>query len=405
MFFYDGVMAGGQMVKSACACLCCCICAGPILVIVGVVIIVSPNTRKDDVNAYNTAVADWKSGNAEADVSGWLPGTIGNSQATKVTKPVVVDGSTDDVSDPSIEVPFVRSSTPFHDTVSASYNLNNVDVFSITVTTSIPKTVSVSCQRNRGCSHSEMENNCKSRYSSSKYTGSGCQHKGQCGSCEYKVYIKDICAVASRKLSDPKRYIRDSSKESCNYPFTSTSFATTTKKHSGIELSLRTSDDPYIALQRITRGTNNFGLSKGQKMSIGFACLGVGVLLIICMFVFIFVVYKLIMMATGKNGETQGGNHLGEEMKPHQQFAPQFSNQYLPLPDQQNPEAYQQYQQPYQQYQQPNLQYPQALPATTYGYDGQPQTGYGSPPPPQVQPGYGYGYNNPQQQNTYNNQY
>eukprot|EP00758_Cryptobia_borreli_P013872 Tbor_TRINITY_DN5873_c0_g2::TRINITY_DN5873_c0_g2_i7::g.7145::m.7145 len=394
MFFYDGVMAGGQMVKSACACLCCCICAGPILVIVGVVIIVSPNTRKDDVNAYNTAVADWKSGNAEADVSGWLPGTIGNSQATKVTKPVVVDGSTDDVSDPSIEVPFVRSSTPFHDTVSASYNLNNVDVFSITVTTSIPKKVSVSCKSSRGCSYSDMENYCKRRYPSSKYKGSGCQHKGQCGFCEYAVYIKDICAVASRNLSDPKRYIRDSSKESCNYPFTSTSFATTTKKHSGIELSLRTSDDPYIALQRITRGTNNFGLSKGQKMSIGFACLGVGVLLIICMFVFIFVVYKLIKMATGNNGGNQEGQHT-QNSKPEQ----------YPQPYQHPPEAYQQYPQPNQQYPQPYQQYPQAPPATAYGYGGQPQTGYGSPPPPQVQPGYGYGYNNPQQQNTYNNQY
>ena len=49
------IRQAGRMAQSACCCLCLMICGGPILFVAGIIIIMAPNTREEDVKEYNDA--------------------------------------------------------------------------------------------------------------------------------------------------------------------------------------------------------------------------------------------------------------------------------------------------------------------------------------------------------------
>jgi len=92
---------GLECARAIIGCACFIVLIGPILFIVGLVMLLAPNTRQQDVNTYNSAVSAWtSSGNARmmtmANISGpaW---PVGRVPLQPASMSVVVDGNTDGV--------------------------------------------------------------------------------------------------------------------------------------------------------------------------------------------------------------------------------------------------------------------------------------------------------------------
>lgn len=387
MFFIEGVKAGGRAVKSACCCCICMCCSGPILVIVGIVIIASPNNRADNVKQYNSEVAAWSS---QSDVNGWT-GTIGGAASSIVTSSATVKGNADDIDKPTVTGIPLAQATPAYPTgssASLSYNLAGVDAFTTSsFGVALAKTSALQCTSSGGCSTTVMRSKCTTQFSGT-YSGTGCRKSGSCGTCSYNSFLSTYCTAASKSGST---YKADQTYKSCKYPFTATSNPTKSTRPATLTAQLRASDDPYLALQKITKGSNNFGISQGQQVGLGIALLIIGILLILCVVLLIFVVYKLIKFGLEKAGVISGSDSDKENAQQQQQqqqadAAP--ANQAPPANQypQQQPQGYAQPAQPagynYQQPPPPQQGYQQPPPQPGYNQPPPPQ-GYQQPPPPQ----------------------
>lgn len=154
------------MAKAVAGCLCCLILAGPILIIVGIVLLAVKNTREDDVADYNKAVTAYD-GTA---VGSWVPGIVnltsssGGGPLTLYTnQPVVIEGNTEGVNTGYSNVlrgnleP--RSVSGSYHTV--SFSLTSVPKFEQSVPISIIKTSTPWCSDARGCTTTRMGDICR----------------------------------------------------------------------------------------------------------------------------------------------------------------------------------------------------------------------------------------------------
>lgn len=377
-FCLYGFRQAGNCIRALCACLCCLVCGGPILIIVGIVLLAAKNTRKDDVKEYNDAVSAYN----PTPVDSWLPATINGASATTTTQTDPIDGDRDGINRVGVSR---LVSANVATAGSFSFALQNVAAFSLN---GIPSTKSRStngyCNLNY-CSYGHMEDSCRDRFGSgARYYGGSCSSRGDCGRCEYDAPLSQVCAV----VSATQPYSRDGRYRSCFYPFgeQDQNYASNTLNPSTIEVQVRKSDDPFLVLQRVTDGSNDFGISAETQRNAGIACLVIGIVLVALMIVVGCIAYRLIRKHKEKN------NHVSQ-----QQHQPQNMHQPSSYPSQ-NPQ--------YQQggYNHNTVGYGQPAgygQPTGYGQPvNQPDYGYGNPPPQQS---YGYGQPPPSQQQGYAN--
>merc|ERR1711991_681368 len=250
-------------------------CAGPILFLIGLIMLVGPNDREEDVNAYNSAVSAY--------------------QGTVFPRLVNTDVSVDGVS-ASDHIIYTRS---------ASYSTGDVYTFTATrngvptgsTTASIPRTANVRrslrCTRDqcdRDCSFSDYEctQDSMRRYCSGtldgRYTQTTsdyeCDAGEVCGRCEYTGYLERACVplvFGEAGLGRSDRYT------SCEYPFEVYDYGPNRAGgRSSFELRVVAESDPYIELQRVTEGSNDFGPTEAQQRTTGLALLILGILLTVC---------------------------------------------------------------------------------------------------------------------------
>jgi hypothetical protein len=82
--------------------------------------------------------------------------------------------------------------------------------------------------------------------------GVDCRLGLDCGHCEYQQSVSDLCFVI--QWSALSGWSGDETVSSCTYPFLPTGQGYA-DSDAGATLTLRAADDPYIVLQRMTRGT------------------------------------------------------------------------------------------------------------------------------------------------------
>eukprot|EP00759_Apiculatamorpha_spiralis_P034177 PhF_6_TR35361/c1_g1_i3/m.51336 len=84
-----------ECARFICCLAICCVCAGPILFIIGIVFLVSPNNRASNVQKYNDAVNTFFAGDYQAMRSSSF--MADGVQMFYTTQSVVINGNKDDV--------------------------------------------------------------------------------------------------------------------------------------------------------------------------------------------------------------------------------------------------------------------------------------------------------------------
>eukprot|EP00744_Colponema_vietnamica_P004206 GILI01006318.1.p1 GENE.GILI01006318.1~~GILI01006318.1.p1 ORF type:complete len:647 (+),score=157.75 GILI01006318.1:2-1942(+) len=294
-----GFREAGNCVRGLCACLCCLVCGGPILLIVGIVLLVAKNDRQDHIDEYNNAVDAYD----PTPVNAWAVGATINGQAAAASSRTdPVEGNREDINrvgDSRVVSATVSSQSDY------TYALTSVTPFTVSnVQTSRSLTVDAKCNRNLGCSFSQMSTYCSNEYGGS-YTGpNSCSDDTTCGTCSYSGVLSEVCAVVSSTVP----YVRDTRYSSCFYPF-GNSDQIYTRSTSQVLAYARKADDPFLVLQRVTEGTNDFGITEGEQRTAGIVCLVIGIVLIVCICGVGYAAYHFIRQHQQKNQQTQHQNH------------------------------------------------------------------------------------------------
>ena len=363
---WDLFREADNCIRGAIGCLCLLVIGGPVLFIVGIVVLLAPNNRDSTVNTYNTAVTNFNSTTISAS---WTSGTIGGQAFTLQAQPVQLLGDLTGVSTASS---LVAQSVVATSVTNLVYNVSSITPFSRTVATSTTKTVSMTCTSSY-CSGSGSNCRCYQQQMSSKCFSiavngvainvpNSCSTGSSCGVCQYTAFLTIYTAVAAKSSED-------SAHQSVLYPFTAATqvYSPMSSPPTSYYARLYSSLDPLLAAQQLTHGTMDFGITQETQRKIGIALIVVGVVLTTAVCGGAFILYKC---QTQKN--------QGQPAVPPTQHAgvPHFSAEAGA------------YGQPgYAQggYGQPQPQYNQAQPAGPvfqYNQPGfPPQPGYGQPPP------------------------
>lgn len=285
-------MANGA--KAIMACICCCLCAGPILIIVGIVLLASPNTREDDVKNYNDAISSYNSNTAPILTS--LSLSVEGSSMSRTQESINVQGNTEGVDSGSHYV-FTASGVTRPNDNNYGFQASRSGGSSTTFSKNIPFTASVTrdivCSSNNcaedcafrdfECTASSSRNYCTNQFGGVyTHTNAGdCDAGEVCGRCEYQGSLSRACvpiAVSSSSISTSSRY------SSCYYPFDISGNDYRPSAGSSPTIEVMSDDDPFIELQRVTEGTNDFGITEAQQRTTGIVLLILG-LLITCVMI------------------------------------------------------------------------------------------------------------------------
>jgi hypothetical protein len=274
---------GLECLRCAMCCMCIIVIAGPILFIIGITTIASPNNREANVNKYNDAIKTWTAGDQVTMKASTMSA---NSYALQMlSESVVVSGNTDGVN-PATSVDFVSYQFPTGTITAGSVtvragpsNISGTDMNypSLQSTNSVSTSLTCNCKsssRSSDCYCSYSVSDCPSGYRNS-YSGSGsCRDGSTCGTCYGTRYLADVCVVV--EIIGGTTF-QKGSKTGCKYPFDTSSAGTYSSTSSTtVTFKVRAASDPYVQLQEITKGDMDFGLTQAQQIALGFALLAIG---------------------------------------------------------------------------------------------------------------------------------
>eukprot|EP00760_Papus_ankaliazontas_P004748 PhM_4_TR12052/c0_g2_i1/m.33642 len=298
----------GREVGRAIICfLCCCICAGPICLTVGLVYVLKPNTRDDDVSQYNAAVATWESGGYRESFSDLYVYGAGTDLPGYV-RAVAIGGNTDGVELSTTSFAYEGNAmTPMNMTLyiqtRTRRNVNRTSSFYYPVQLSHTKTTSLWCRNGyttdqnpsatssstrtttTGSSSSSSSSNSNFRpctsvsiarcpSGSTSYQGTSyCKHNTHCGTCTQLLYLTRACIFLSGKGDT---FTASATISGCSNPFQSNHEYNSAVLPSTVSLRVMHERDPYVALEQITDGSSDFGMTEQEQKAIGLTLLAVG---------------------------------------------------------------------------------------------------------------------------------
>jgi hypothetical protein len=141
------------------------------------------------------------------------------------------------------------------------------------------RTASVECTNNYGCSADEMREKCQAATCSDgvQNGGPGAADNYQQLTCIYMSHVPYLCKVITKATDGSNRWEWSTDYEYCDWPF-----KVPARKcgydGSTLPFQIRTDDDPYIILSKITEGKMYFGVSLTTQRIYGGLCLTGGVL-------------------------------------------------------------------------------------------------------------------------------
>jgi hypothetical protein len=272
------------------ALLCCIFCCGPILIIIGIAVLASDNGRVEDVTSYNDAVKAYASGDSKT-----LAHTVMFVNTLRLQRSAVaidVVGNQEGVL-PAEHFVFSRSNVaiPSDDLYNLDVSLDANETIASTLTFDLPFAKTVTRQMRctleyctSDCESSSsyrcnMEAICNSVFGGVYTENDGsCNAQDTCGTCRYTGQLASACLVVH--LESDNTVSQSAKYRSCHFPFTEHDYAAAS---STVSVSVVSDKDPYIALQELTDGSDDFGLTEDQQRSAGLALLISGIVItVIC---------------------------------------------------------------------------------------------------------------------------
>lgn len=288
-----------DITKASLAFLLFLLLAGPSMLCIGIAIVIQPSNRLSQIDQYNTASRNYAVSKSYANDWSYLNSNINGVQATNAARPITINGDLKDVERfaapvvVSAELPLKDGKGDFNTYIGV--NLNQVDAFSVYRVAATSSRPAIAFCDKPHCPVAEMQATCQAEYGAdATFSGplQGCD-QGACGECRHNVFLKEVCLVVRQKHDG--NFERDPTMGSCFYPFTEdTRLYETTPGNfapSTFTVTIRRSDDPFIALQKITRGTNNFGPNKSSEYSHGWGLIGSGIGLTVILAIISFIIY------------------------------------------------------------------------------------------------------------------
>jgi len=261
-------------------CVCCLLCTGPILLIVGVVLLASAthDGRTELISQYNNAVTAWNAErpNFEGAVFQYSSGGFSTKMGEMNTDPALKDS---DLSKVSTYTPlkYVTQTTPVG--LQEAY-INGGSIGTYATTYTLP--------------YSGLTGNCdpttlsgtNSCYNVCYNAGGTWYPNGRV--CTFPIVPVVACVVVS-KVNGIYQPFPTNGKSGC-YPCALNSLSNyvcsdydiiqyrigTASGNYDIQPTVRDSLDPYVILARLTSGSMNFGLSTKQKLATGAALIAIG---------------------------------------------------------------------------------------------------------------------------------
>jgi hypothetical protein len=383
--FFDFLDMGLHVIRRMIGCVICFFCAGPILIIVGIVLLAAPNNRQSDVNQFNNAVASF---NTTAAIINNGSGIDRSSSTTfsPTTQQVQITGNTDNVV-ANRPTTFFQSSGSVSggDLISLKTRFGSQQFINNFSVPNVAAAQITTVNLNSCSSQSSCDSACFNK------APSGCSYRAnycyRCQStCQWTTYPSSTTCL---QLAWSNTSGWSPTGSYCDYPFNTQKFTCSyfaSQYFSSV--MFRATNDPYVILQAITDGSASFGLTAAQQRGLGIAMIGVGCAL------FALAIFACVLL---KNACTQHEHKarvyeaFGRTYSypagyvPVQQQYPPMQQPYgaaVPQPGYQPQQAYPQQAYPQQPY--PQQPYQQAYPQQPYPQQ-QPPNPYGSPPP---QPGY-----------------
>ncbi|KAH9578391.1 hypothetical protein LSM04_006185 [Trypanosoma melophagium] len=332
--------AVGNFLKTAVACVCFLLIGGPVLIIFGSLFL----KQGDGLEEFKAAV----NGFDATPIKAWT-GTI-NGRPANVTRISLnvegVSGATSVFTEAN--VPLAGGSLS---ALSFTMNINTVQEFTRTVSRRVKQFRAVKCSLS-SCSSSSRPCNCVtivSNFQSNCISSGGtftpttdtCGINNRCGTCTQHKYLSGFAIYDFGELANVYQTVEPSS----------------------VVVRLYSAKDPFIALQRLTRGTGDFGVN---RRTVGIVMIVLGVLLLLlevgaCVALICYCVRRKSKPTPSSYGQPTTSNQAATDSPGY--VAP---NEYGQPPP--PPQGY------------------------VYGQPQQPQSfGYGQPPPPVAPQSYGYG--------------
>jgi len=282
---FEIFQAASGLARCVAGVLCCLFCGGPVLIIVGIVLLVSPNNRSGDVAQFNSAVTSYNK--ADAPILASTSMEVLSLPLTRTQQSITVQGDTNGV-DSATHYVFSRSDNTFGGATEWPVSIQTPSV-NKTLTWDIAwmKTVSkdlmcdsthctndCSDNGNFQCSSGAMRSYCQTQFLGTYTDNSGSCYNGDvCGSCLYSGTLSRACVVIAL---DSDSVSKSSQYASCYYPFSEYDYSPSS---GALTFEVMTENDPFIALQRLTDGSNDFGVTAAQQRAGGVVCLILGIAL------------------------------------------------------------------------------------------------------------------------------
>jgi hypothetical protein len=319
--FYSGRAA----IRTVLALLCCTTCVGVVAIIMGVVMLLQPNDHHALHKDYEAALAEYEASPSSARLKQSRVRIVGDPHVAfnLVSLPVkLTDGSKQGAStallsnstvDVSVEVqvrlyylPSAAATLPPAST-KATTNTTLVETTSLgsfnrqqrlTVFANCPKLTADDSKQKRdaaSCSKDEMDRRCREKSRASCATcGASARAGGKCA-CTWFEFPASICKpLAFDAVTQQWAVDKSVFSGTCDYGGKQrmhcfNSAAEGTDETSSVTVRFIASDDPYIALQRITEGAAGFGrtLVDQAKAALIVMLVGVGMITVVAMLVLV----------------------------------------------------------------------------------------------------------------------
>eukprot|EP00760_Papus_ankaliazontas_P003077 PhM_4_TR11408/c0_g1_i1/m.71284 len=272
--------AGAEFIRCICCMICIAFCAGPVLLIIGIVLVVAPNTRTQRVNEYNDACLSWMtSGSASFAASSFSSDS--HTLLGVYNQSYHISGNTDGVKYPNVDGNYYQ--------VTYSQSQSSRGIYSVTsygsvktsqpvqTTFNFPATMSGSYDY--VCDSSSCYNTgvsvCRSGYNLYVQKRRNCHRGDTCGTCFGNLYLTKVCLPYAAPGTPGSPWAPSTTMSSCDYPFKTQTYDGSSAPTDKF-VTVRPQDDPYMTLLRLTDGSRDFGLDRGQQTRLGLTLAVIG---------------------------------------------------------------------------------------------------------------------------------
>jgi hypothetical protein len=271
---------------------------GPLLIIAGIVFLGISNRRAELVAEYNHVVAQYRG--VDEQFMGLTTMQMSGGALLRRYLTVPVQGDRDGVADESHYV-FSRGgmTRPVGDQYTAIVRVNGGAAQFVTYTLPHRSAVKLGlicdmprctdkCDREKyDCDEIRMGDYCVAAFGGTYDDDiGGCSAGDTCGTCTFTGSLSRACIVMA---FDTDGTARPSSKyQSCYYPFDHHEYVPSA---SSATIEVMSENDPFIALQRLTDGRNDFGITAKEQRDLGVVLLvtGAGVAIVFALVIYVFV--------------------------------------------------------------------------------------------------------------------